>query len=59
MSFGPLDDGPLAVARGLEEVVEGPSVVTIGNFDGVHRGHRVLLRRAVMRPRSRRSARSP
>lgn len=35
------------VAYGLDAVVPSESAVTIGNFDGVHRGHRVLLRRAT------------
>ena len=41
--------------RGLDEVPGdwGPSVVTVGFFDGVHHGHRRVVRRAVELARSR------
>jgi riboflavin kinase/FMN adenylyltransferase len=39
----------LHIFRSLEEAAQGfaPSTVTIGNFDGVHAGHRELMRRTV------------
>lgn len=38
---------PFRVFRSLDEVPPdfGPSALTIGNFDGVHAGHRTILRR--------------
>ncbi|TXH44969.1 MAG: bifunctional riboflavin kinase/FAD synthetase [Actinobacteria bacterium] len=38
---------------GLNDVVRGEPAVAIGVFDGVHRGHRVLLRRARADARAR------
>ncbi|WP_424211497.1 bifunctional riboflavin kinase/FAD synthetase [Streptomyces sp. BI20] len=39
--------------RGLEEIPQdwGRSVVTIGSYDGVHRGHQIIIGRTVARAR--------
>ncbi len=41
----------MIVYRGLQEVPAGfgPSIVTIGNFDGVHCGHQSVIRKVVAR----------
>jgi riboflavin kinase/FMN adenylyltransferase len=41
--------------RGLEDIPEGwgRSVVTIGSYDGVHRGHQLIIGKAVERARER------
>ena len=43
----------MQVFRHLEEVPEhfGPTVVSIGNFDGVHRAHQAVLREVIARAR--------
>src|SRR5580658_2678243 len=45
----------MKIFRSSGEVPEnfGPSVVTIGNFDGVHAGHRQIMRRVVALARAR------
>ena len=44
----------MKVFRSLSEVPPnfGPSVATIGNFDGVHRGHQWVIAEVVARARS-------
>lgn len=41
------------IARGLDDVAEAASVVSIGFFDGVHLGHQEIIRRAAEHARAR------
>jgi len=44
----------IPIYRALEEIPAdfGPSVITVGNFDGVHRGHQGLMRAAATEART-------
>ena len=42
----------MLVLRGIHRTVPTSTVLTIGNFDGVHRGHRALLDALVQKARS-------
>ncbi|MBL8483802.1 MAG: bifunctional riboflavin kinase/FAD synthetase [Rhodocyclaceae bacterium] len=42
----------MRILHGLESRASGPTVLTIGNFDGVHRGHEALLAVLVARARA-------
>ena len=46
-------DSTMRITHGLMPVTAQPSAVTIGNFDGVHLGHRAMLRRLVETARRR------
>jgi riboflavin kinase/FMN adenylyltransferase len=49
------DSTPVFIFRSLAEIPAGfgPSVATIGNFDGVHRGHRAILSAVCAEARER------
>ena len=44
---------PMQVFRHLEDVPAdfGPTIVSVGNFDGIHRAHQAVLRELVSRAR--------
>ena len=50
-------DFSISVFRSLEEIPPGfgPTVAAIGNFDGVHRGHRQILHAVVQEAQARRA----
>ena len=54
-SAGPQEAGAMQVFRSLAEIPAGfgPTVAAVGNFDGVHRGHREILARVTAEARSR------
>ncbi|HEY7902815.1 MAG TPA: bifunctional riboflavin kinase/FAD synthetase, partial [Casimicrobiaceae bacterium] len=37
----------MRIIRGLPQRADAPVALTIGNFDGVHRGHEAMLARLV------------
>ena len=42
----------MLVTHGISPSSDAPQAVTVGNFDGVHRGHRAMLDRLVARARA-------